>query len=936
MGSNKCVRFLSFIALSLVTAGSVEAKPIESQVKSTEEAFLIRRIAEFWKDGDYAIVKTQISDFFTKYPDSAMKEYFLGILGDLELQEGKYQEALATYSSIQDPEVYQKIIVNKLQCYYELSDYAAIEREGRPFLAVTAEDVASRKDELNFLMGEAYFRQALEAESHEQKQSLAHQALPFYELLENSSYDDLRLFALAEINNILDRNEAATTLYLELAKKHPGQAEELLFQAATLQASFDKEAATTNFEEVISMNGARKHEATYNSIILLFEKEAYSDVLERAPKLTPYLSEEHLPTLNFMIGKSHFALDHIQDAIAPLDAYIATQTLPSTQLKNALLIEMTCARIASDNTLFTKAFDHFATLFAEDSELPKALFMHAMLLKESGNAEGALEKLTLVEKGYPSFEDRESLLFELAHTNYELENWSESRTQFDAYLKEFPEHERSSSAWKFFLSDCLHLHQGEHNYPVEYFYRDLSATLMHEEILSADEQRDCRLLQARIAYELSRYQESLDLLSNSVLGTIDEETHKEALAEAYFLTALNHQALGGNPAEFCLHVENALTLAPEVYSTSNTHLQLFNAYVSLSGLLNLPEGRSVSLSEHEREYVDHAAKHLYAASRIDPTSIKIENRLWLANHYYLKVTSDIDKQEVVHKEEMQRALALYSELLLKGNALSPALDLVLEGEVLKFAQLLGAEGERDRKLDIVQKLIEQQSTTPDKAWKFQKQALFELARTYEALGEREKALETFSFINNSQENYPSSIASIATLESARLQYKMLSPEAKRDGSEQLIPILNNLKELQIRKTAETEPLHLEAALEYAKIRSELVDKDEQAARHLFFLSRMREDFTAMDDVVVREYHESLKKLPAKQEIFNSYMKFVDAEIFRLQALELSREQKLVDMEEVNEKALTIYDELKRGATLPSDLAVRIQTGIDKINAATSY
>src|SRR5690606_3644908 len=199
-------------------------------------------------------------------------------------------------------------------------------------------------------------------------------------------------FALAEINTILDRKETAADLYMELAKRHPGQAEELLFQAATLQASYDKEAAAENFEKVLQINGPRKREAAYNAIVLLFEKEQYGDVLDRATNLVSHVPESLLPTLHFMIGKSHFALDHIQDAIAPLEEYIATQTLPNPQLKNALLIEMTCARIGSDDALFAKACDHFATLFPTDGEIPKALFMHAMLLKESGNIEGALDK----------------------------------------------------------------------------------------------------------------------------------------------------------------------------------------------------------------------------------------------------------------------------------------------------------------------------------------------------------------------------------------------------------------------------------------------------------------------------------------------------------------------------------------------------------------
>ena len=40
-----------------------EASSIQSS--TDEEAFLIRRIAEFWKDGDYSLVKTQILNFLS-------------------------------------------------------------------------------------------------------------------------------------------------------------------------------------------------------------------------------------------------------------------------------------------------------------------------------------------------------------------------------------------------------------------------------------------------------------------------------------------------------------------------------------------------------------------------------------------------------------------------------------------------------------------------------------------------------------------------------------------------------------------------------------------------------------------------------------------------------------------------------------------------------
>ena len=58
------------VALATATHAYPASTKTPSKATSDEEAFLIRRIAEFWKDGDYAIVKTQIYEFIKKYPNS--------------------------------------------------------------------------------------------------------------------------------------------------------------------------------------------------------------------------------------------------------------------------------------------------------------------------------------------------------------------------------------------------------------------------------------------------------------------------------------------------------------------------------------------------------------------------------------------------------------------------------------------------------------------------------------------------------------------------------------------------------------------------------------------------------------------------------------------------------------------------------------------------
>eukprot|EP01066_Platyproteum_vivax_P002292 Platyproteum_vivax@DN12807_c0_g1_i1.p1 len=129
---------LSTFLFGFIGEQLIAKEPIQQTYKqSDEEAFLIRRIAEFWKDGDFGIVKTQIVAFLDKYPESELKDCFLGILGDIYLQENKYENALSSYQQIQNSFVMEKTILNKLQCYYELDQYPELSTDGRPFLSNT-------------------------------------------------------------------------------------------------------------------------------------------------------------------------------------------------------------------------------------------------------------------------------------------------------------------------------------------------------------------------------------------------------------------------------------------------------------------------------------------------------------------------------------------------------------------------------------------------------------------------------------------------------------------------------------------------------------------------------------------------------------------------------------------------------------------------------
>ncbi|MCH9614617.1 MAG: hypothetical protein SP1CHLAM54_14200 [Chlamydiia bacterium] len=901
---------------------------VTPKMSSDEEAFLIRRIAEFWKDGDYAIVKAQIRDFFERYPDSDLKDYFQGILGDLLLQENQIEGALTAYEQIDDPLVYEKVLINKLHCYYELNHFDKIAKEGLPYINSSSEEFLDRKHEFQFLIAESLFRQAIALDNLNDQEVLARDAKPFYEELVTTPYAEVSEFALAEIHRILGENEKAALLYNELAEKHLAQREDLLFQAGSLEATFDGEKAITTFTQIVDQKGKRANEAQFNRLILLFQAERYRQVIAEFEEVVDVVPESYLTTFHYIVGKSYFAIDNFLNAQVSLERYINEQTESSEQLKNALLITMTCANELSDEPLFLRTLDKFEALFTEDAELPKAIFMYAMLAKKEGNRELTEQKLDLINEKFPNFEDQESFLFEYGLLAHENEKWQKSYDSFSSYLNQFKEEERTEAAWKLFLSSSLHLFQSEDiNYSKQTFFEDLNAVLANESIFNHEELREYRLLFAKTAYELERYSEALEYTHNFLLTHLNEELDQNALAEAHYLSALCHNKTQSDMFAFCNHLEHALRLNPDLYDTPSTHLHLFNGYITSEGTM------------------EKAAEHLFVAISMDPQMVQTENKLWLANHYFNQSKDYLDQhwsRKTNDNSEVsgyvERANLLFASVLERDGQLTQinTENLELESEVLKYTQLLERMQEREHRLSLLTSLVEQQTFLTEVQWTYKKHALFELAKAYEEMGYDEKALETFQFIKNTPNALPTAMGNVANLETAKIEFKMLEPTSKNEANENVLVILNQLKELQIRKNIHSEPCHLESGLTYAQVRAEISSDDEKVNRHLFFLSRMKDDFTTQEDTLSIDYHHALEESSNVKKMHGQYMKFIDAEVLRLQAVQNYQGNNLSEMEELNEAALTLLSELKEDHSTPKELFVRVEGSIEAINALNRY
>ncbi len=896
--SGKIWKLFSLFGLSVscvVSPLMAELSPFTCNAENKEEAFLVRRIAEYWKDQDYKVVKAQIADFLAAYPKSKINDHLRGILGDLYLQENAYDDALATYRMINNSEIAGKIALNKLQCYYELGEYESMIREGSPFLIKKTEEIELRADEYHFLMAEAYFRTGARQEDNQKKLQMFKAAEPLYEKVMGSSFNDPTMFALAEIYRLRSDHKKAAALFTELADRHQDQYEELSFHAALAQSEFDRALAIETFSKIIEKKGIKAGDAALNRLILLFQEDRFREVVDAYEPVLAGIETGKQTTLDYIVGRSYFALEEYDSANQWLTKYLALADKMRPEIRNALLMRLNCAQNLKSEELYEETMSKLQQAFPKDSELPQATFIHAMMLKEAGDYAAAEKKLASLLLEHPDFEDLETLYLEYSLVTYNNENWKESRAILTTFLKKYPTSNHAPIAWKYYLSTSLNLlKELEAGRPVAYskndFFDDLVKVMKQDNVLTQNERKECLFLQGKIAYELESYDSAINCLTSYVSSFPTDST----ASEAHLLIALCHHKMGGDPQLFCKHAEAALSGDSELRQKSSIHLELYTVYLSLIQRTG-KDKEALSQVGGEKQLYELAAAHLYDAMKLQDLPIKLENKLWLANHFYDKAMESpqvfaadgyVPDQE--HHDAYEKAFALFENILVKKDSYE-LIDLssnqtFLEWEVLKLANLVGRQNDSEKKVVLLRGLIEQQTKHADWNWKLQKESLVELAKTYDLVGKKENAFETFSFIADNYRNRPTFVSEYAALHSLRLKFAMMKPDLKIEENADVFKILNEMKELQIRKSVASEPLHLEAALEYAWIRAQIAPENDRPMRYLFFLNRIKEDFQNTEDPMVIEYHKNLKSDPRKSEIYAIYMTFLEAEIARCEAL----------------------------------------------------
>jgi len=831
----------------------------------SKEALAFERIAALHKEQELAEAKKQIHVFFVKYPQSTLREQLLAILGDICIQEKSYAEAEEAYGQITNESLQHTVLSNELYALFFLKEYEKVEK-----LATLALEERGFSEEdtlkLHYFFAESVFRRASLVEDRQQQRLLFEKAKPHYAALSHSCYGNETLYPLAEIARAESDFPKAASLYLILAEKYPEKSEEYLFQAATMQSHFNKGDAIQTFAKAATFKGSLASSSRYNQLLLLYDTGRLEEVLAYTEKMLP---QDKLPWLYFYQAQSHFALGDFGKASCNYVNFLSTQIQPSSTVKAAIYQLARCAKEENNPSSFEIALTKLHIFFPEEPAILEWEVEHARLLLEKGEnpSENVIQQI-LYTSG--SDEEKRTALLHFAQLLSYHKKWERAETAWRTLLSTYPQDKERKEMW---LGLLRSLGETQQTGPLK---QELALALQEDLLFSHEETREIRLQLATLLYESAQYKEALVEL---------EKIENPDLR----LVTFCHFSLSPTSASFIEHAEKAL--AAEVFTVAQqhmVHLQLFNAY-------------------YFRKESDNAAEHLFAAASLGP--IKEENRVYLAEYYYTKAK--------INPQALERSVMLFESLL--PEEFTPS----LEEKLLKLSELYTLEGAFSKKCSLLERFTQAAKDAPLE-WKYARFALFELAKTYETLGQTEQALSLYDTLIQTSTHLSSYIGNAASLQRSRLLFSSLPEEERSEGCPEMQEILSSFKDLQLKKQWHFEPLHLEAALEYLEAKTCLEPSTSKMQKTLSLLENIKEDFTSSQDLLHQEYHRVRQK-EEKGELFTWYMHYLDARIAYTKALLATQEHQEEEAEIYEKSAMNELSLLLNSKSeLPAPLLLRVE------------
>ncbi len=819
----------------------------------------VRRIKELWQVNDLEPMKLQAKEFFVLYPNSPFKDQILVYLGDAEWRQGNFREALRTFDRIHTQQFSEAIFTRRADSLYRLGEDLQLQHLLKDRVGAI-ESTSLSEDQLIWIY---YYAEALSREGRRYNDQAAIQkAADCYISLLNTNLSPRAKLGLAGALASLGERKQAATLYLQLAQQMPEQSDSLIMLAGQLQASFDPNAAIATLSQMKNSGSIRTSAANCQRIALWFQKGQYEDIIDARSELERGTRGNDLQCIQYYLGRSYYHLNNYAEAISLLEPLLGSE-LDNDQC----ILMIVTASSASLKRLdqVRKWVAYYQKKFPSDAGLAKMRLLLARAERQSGNIDLSRNLLEQIITSHPYFEELPDVLFERAVIAQEQHDWATSRRWLLSLISRFPDNPLKSRSLEYIVRIDLSQIQSNPKMDralLEQLIQDLKNVLEYANV-TPELRVSYQLQLAKTEYQLQKYPEAISQL-NRLLTNYPNE------AQGHLLLAYVLLAHTKDPHAFIVEAEKALSLQPDL--PDSVHQHLHHAY----------------LQRNREKDKDLAAAHLMLLLSKEHNDVPNVSRMWMGGYFY-------DRLKQIGNEYQPEPLATEKERQAAERAIAvvvPALDKSDHEEgFIQLAAFYGWAGHIDKQAAVYEALVTAYYQSAERSWKMVPRTLFALGNAYDHLNRPENALACYTQIN-SVEPY---LQQATKLRVARL--KLLQGKEKTD------PLLNELHQLQTQKKLATEPIHLEAAYDYAKHQSK-----GNPQKLLTLLKTAKEEFTTQKDIPAKEYHMQRSTIPRLDHVYQAYMMLFDARIAQLEG-DLAKKKDPAEMQRKYTAAKQLYQTL---------------------------
>lgn len=874
---------------------------------SEPEILFAKRIVELWDIRDAQVVINQSQLFLKRYPNSVFRDSILGIVAEGHKHKGEYTRALRALNAIHSDEYKRKTLITRVDILQKMNQEQQIIKELQPHIPQIGNVPKDTESQLYTLCyADAVRGVASKTDNDDKKNQYYSIASRRYRTLKGSQFDCQARMGLAALYTSMGKDKEAAKMYMSLADDFTDNREAYLYQAAKHQMTYDPEEAFATLDETSEFSTQNQSERAVLKAKILYDLGKHDYLIDVEQSLKESVFAQHLPIIDYYLGMSFFKEKDYHNASDILGSLVNNNfpSIHSTETQKNILLHLITAEYQRDRPdQATSYTETFKTRFPNDEGIVHAYLVKGIYLINNGMAEEGLKHLERTMKAYPNAKEMTNLRHQRNIALMKMEDWETARSLFLVFAEEDPKSPLRVEALKNIpvCTQKLIAQAKETEQPTTPLYRqlieDLQLMMNTKGVLTAKQKPSVLVEQIR-SYGACGEHHKAYKLAKIFLDKYPE--HNECY-QVHILIAQATSELGYATKETIEHLEKALALNSKMPQAVIVHIKLFKAYAELID------------KEVNDTYIDLACDHLYSAYTLAEGMIPEENRTWLANAY----TSKLENRSVGHTytklftdtdlRTAEKAATLYRSVGKKCQ------------DQVALAKCCIWTGNQESALEII-KEVQQDSSLSDSD---KYTCCYLKGKILESQGDKAGALELYKKIP-SHPGPSQYIGLLAGLQTARLTIDTADKNTTLQEQS-----YKKLKQLQMQKQLRTEPVHLEAALDYCFITADQVPPEKRNETLLRQLKAMKADFTNKDDICSQDYHNAMEQYAERKELYHHYMLLVDSYINMIEAKHCASYRDKQIKTEVAENLLQTIKRNKAGLT--EYLDKQIELAIDRLH-----